>query len=78
MSITSIDAVRRNARVSTRSIAADLVQVSTPDRVLGHIRVENGSHVALRGANPHWGDEVGRYATQGMALEALRLRKRSV
>jgi hypothetical protein len=34
--------------------------------------------VALKGPNPAWAEEVGRYVTQGMALEALRLRKRSV
>jgi len=78
VSTVSIETIRRNAQVSTRSVSGDLVQVSTPDRVLGHIRLENGSYVALKGANPHWGDEVGRYATQGMAVEALRQRKRSV
>jgi len=74
----ALEPLRRSARITTRVVSAGLVQVSTPDRVLGHVRDEGGVHVAIKGPNPAWGDEVGRYATQGMALEALRLRKRSV
>jgi hypothetical protein len=66
---TSIEPLRRSARIVTRSVAPDLVQVSAPDR---------DTFVALRGADPRWAVEVGRYVSQGLALEALRLRKRSV
>jgi hypothetical protein len=74
----ALEPLRRSARISTRVVSGGLVQVSTPDRVLGHVRAEGGVHVALKGANPAWAEEVGRYATQGTAIEALRLRKRSV
>ncbi len=72
------DVLRRMARVITRSVSSDLVQVSTPDRVLGHVRAEQGAFVALRGADPRWGEVVGRYPSEGLALEALRQRKRSI
>lgn len=72
------DVLRRMARVITRTVAADLVQVSTPDRVIGHVRAEHGRYVAVRGADPRWGDVIGRYPTEGLALEALRQRKRSI
>ncbi|MBD8727336.1 hypothetical protein [Frigoribacterium sp. CFBP 13707] len=75
---TSIEPLRRSARILTRSVAPDLVQVSTPDRVLGFVRSDRDSYVALRGTDPRWADELGRYISQGLALEALRLRKRSV
>ncbi|NIJ04111.1 hypothetical protein [Frigoribacterium faeni] len=78
MTTIALEPLRRSTRITTRVVSAGLVQVSTPDRVLGHVRDEGGVHVAIKGPNPAWGDEVGRYATQGMALEALRLRKRSV
>jgi hypothetical protein len=74
----AVEPLRRSAQLSTRIVSGGLVQVSTPDRVLGHVRDEGGVHVALKGPNPAWAEEVGRYATLGMALEALRLRKRSV
>jgi hypothetical protein len=74
----ALEPLRRGARLSTRTVSPGLVQVSMPDRVLGHVRDEGGVHVAIKGPDVAWGDEVGRYATQGMALEALRLRKRSV
>jgi len=46
--------------------------------VLGHVRAEQGTFVALRGADPRWGEVVGRYPSEGLALEALRQRKRSI
>ncbi|WP_423918280.1 hypothetical protein ACPEEZ_10100 [Frigoribacterium sp. 2-23] len=78
MTTTRIEPLRRNARIITRAVSADLVQVATPERVIGFVRAEHDSFVAIKGANPHWGEVVGRYATQGMALEALRQRKRSI
>jgi hypothetical protein len=75
---TSIEPLRRSARIVTRSVAPDLVQVSAPDRVIGFVRTDRDTFVALRGADPRWAVEVGRYVSQGLALEALRLRKRSV
>lgn len=75
---TRLEPLRRSARIVTRSVAPDLVQVSTPDRVLGYVRADHDRFVALRGADPRWADELGRYVSQGLALEALRIRKRSV
>ena len=74
--ITTLEPLRRNARVVTKVVAADLVRVSTPDRVLGHVRTEPGGFTALRGADVRTAEVVGRYPSQGLALEALRQRRR--
>lgn len=75
---TALEPLRRNARVITKALSADLVQVSTPDRVLGHVRAERGSYLALRGRDPRSAEVVGSYPTEGLALEALRQRRRSL
>jgi len=75
---TALEPLRRAARVITTTVSADLVRVSTPERVLGHVRSEQGGFVALRGGDPRAADVVGRYPSQGLALEALRQRRRSL
>ena len=74
--ITTLEPLRRNARVVTKVVSADLVRVSTPDRVLGHVRTEPGGFTARRGADVRTAEVVGRYPSQGLALEALRQRRR--
>jgi hypothetical protein len=74
--ITALEPLRRSARVVTKVVSADLVRVSTPDRVLGHVRTEPGGFTALRGPDVRAADVLGRYPSQGMALEALRQRRR--
>jgi hypothetical protein len=78
MTVVSIEPLRRSVRILTRDVAPGLVQVSTPDRVLGFVRDDGGRFTALRGTDPRVADEVGRYPSRGLALEALRLRKRSL
>lgn len=78
MSTAALEPLRRNARLVTRALSADLVQVSTPDGVLGHVRSEHGAHLALRGHDPRSAVVIGSYPTVGLALEALRQRGRSL
>lgn len=75
---TALEPLRRAARLITTTVSSDLVRVSTPERVLGHVRSEQGGFVALRGGDPRAADVVGRYPSQGLALEALRQRRRSL
>ncbi|PZE76080.1 hypothetical protein [Curtobacterium sp. MCBD17_019] len=70
-----LDELRRNARVSTRRIRADFVEVHTPTRVLGYVKGQRKSFVALRGDDPAWADEIGRYPSESLAVEALRMRR---
>ncbi|PZF56822.1 MULTISPECIES: hypothetical protein [unclassified Curtobacterium] len=70
-----LDELRRNARVSTRRIRADFVEVHTPTRVLGYVKGQRKSFVALRGDDPAWAEEIGRYPSESLAVEALRMRR---
>lgn len=70
-----LDELRRNARVSTRRIRTDFVEVHTPTRVLGYVRGTRRSFIALRGDDPAWSEEIGRYPTEALAVEALRMRR---
>jgi hypothetical protein len=70
-----LDELRKNATVSTRRIRADFTEVHTPARVLGYVSKQRHGFVALRGEDPAWAQEVGRYATEPLAVEALRMRR---
>jgi hypothetical protein len=70
-----LDELRRGARVSTRRIRSDFIEVHTPTRVLGYVRGQRRSFVALRGGDPAWAQEIGRYPSEALAVEALRMRR---
>lgn len=70
-----LDTLRRNAQVTTRHIRTDFVEVATATAVLGYVCRQRKDFVALRGDDPAWADEVGRYATESLAVEALRMRR---
>ncbi|MBT2501822.1 hypothetical protein [Curtobacterium sp. ISL-83] len=71
-----LDTLRRNAQVTTRHIRKDFVEVSTATTVLGYVCRQRKDFIALRGDDPAWAQEVGRYATESLAVEALRMRRR--
>jgi hypothetical protein len=70
-----LDELRRNATVSSRRIRADFVEVHTPTRVLGYVSRQRHGFVALRGDDPAWAQEIGRYPSESLAVEALRMRR---
>lgn len=70
-----LDTLRRNAQVTTRHIRKDFVEVATASSVLGYVCRQRKDFIALRGDDPAWAQEVGRYATESLAVEALRMRR---
>ena len=70
-----LDTLRRNAEVTTRHIRTDFLEVATASTVLGYVCRQRGEYVALRGDDPAWAQEVGRYGTESLAVEALRMRR---
>jgi hypothetical protein len=70
-----LDALRRSAQVSTRRIRTDFVEVATATAVLGYVCKQRGDYVALRGDDPAWAHEIGRYPSESLAVEALRMRR---
>jgi hypothetical protein len=70
-----LDTLRRNAQVTTRHIRQDFVEVATATSVLGYVCRQRKDFIALRGDDPAWAQEVGRYATESLAVEALRMRR---
>lgn len=68
----------RAAQISTHLISPDLTRVQTRDGVVGFIRAEHDGFAALRGLDVKTASRVGRYRTHGLALEAVRLRRRSI
>ncbi|MDM7891860.1 hypothetical protein [Curtobacterium caseinilyticum] len=70
-----LDTLRRNAQVTTRHIRTDFVEVATATTVLGYVCRQRKEYVALRGDDPAWAQEVGRYGTEALAVEALRMRR---
>jgi hypothetical protein len=72
---TLLDELRRNATVSTRHIRADFTEVHTPAKVLGYVVKHRKQFAALRGDDPAWAHEIGRYPSESLAVEALRMRR---
>lgn len=70
-----LDTLRRNAQVTTRRIRADFVEVATATAVLGYVCRQRAEFVALRGDDPAWAREIGRYPSEPLAVEALRMRR---
>ncbi|MFS0731857.1 hypothetical protein ABC270_17515 [Curtobacterium sp. 1P10AnD] len=70
-----LDTLRRNAKVSTRHIREDFLEVATASTVLGYVCRQRSEYIALRGDDPAWAQEVGRYGTEALAVEALRMRR---
>lgn len=70
-----LDELRRSTRVSTRQIRVDFIEVHTPAKVLGYVRKHRKDFIALRGDDPAWADEIGRYPSESLAVEALRMRR---
>jgi hypothetical protein len=70
-----LDELRRNATVSSRHIRNGFVEVYTPVRVLGYVTRQRKVFVALRGDDPAWAREIGRYPSESLAVEALRMRR---
>ncbi|MCA5922783.1 MULTISPECIES: hypothetical protein [Curtobacterium] len=70
-----LDTLRRGAKVTTRHIRTDFIEVATATAVLGYVCRQREDFVALRGDDPAWAHEVGRYATESLAVEALRMRR---
>ncbi len=70
-----LDTLRRNAQVTTRHIRKDFVEVATATTVLGYVCRQRKEYIALRGDDPAWAQEVGRYGTESLAVEALRMRR---
>jgi len=70
-----LDALRRSAQVSTRHIRTDFVEVATATAVLGYVCRQHSDYVALRGDDPAWAQEIGRYPSESLAVEALRMRR---
>ena len=78
VTIETPEDLRRNAEVSIKILSDDLTRVSVPGHVLGFIQSDDGVFIALKGDHVNSSEEVGRYSTHGLALEAVRLRKRSL
>lgn len=78
VSLAPLDRPRRPVSISTRALSDDLAQVSVPGQVLGYVRSQWNGFAALRGVHLASAQLVGTYATRGLALEALRLRPRSI
>ncbi|MCL9666068.1 hypothetical protein L2091_12620 [Curtobacterium albidum] len=70
-----LDTLRRNAQVTTRHIRTDFVEVATATAVLGYVCRQGSEYTALRGDDPAWAQEIGRYGTESLAVEALRMRR---
>lgn len=70
-----LDTLRRNAKVSTRHIREDFIEVANAATVLGYVCRQRAEYIALRGDDPAWAQEVGRYGTEALAVEALRMRR---
>ncbi|WP_420365594.1 hypothetical protein AAEP80_00780 [Curtobacterium sp. L3-7] len=70
-----LDTLRRNAQVTTRHIRKDFVEVATASSVLGYVCRQRKQFIALRGDDPAWAHEIGRYGTESLAVEALRMRR---
>jgi hypothetical protein len=70
-----LDSLRKSAKVSTRRIRADFVEVATGSRVLGYVSGHRKEFSALKGDDPAWAVEVGRYPSESLAIEALRMRR---
>jgi len=70
-----LDTLRRNAQVTARHIRDDFIEVATATTVLGYVCRQQSEYVALRGDDPAWAQEVGRYGTEALAVEALRMRR---
>lgn len=70
-----LDELRRSTRVSTWQIRLDFIEVHTPTKVLGYVRRQRKQFIALRGDDPAWADEIGRYPSESLAVEALRMRR---
>lgn len=78
MTPARIESLRRPAEITTRALTDHLTQVSTSERVLGFVRTQWNGYAALRGTHLASAHEIGCYPTRGLALEALRQRKRSI
>jgi len=70
-----LDTLRRNAQVTTRHIRKDFIEVANATTVLGYVCRQRKEYIALRGDDPAWAQEVGRYGTESLAVEALRMRR---
>jgi hypothetical protein len=70
-----LDTLRRNAKVSIRHIRADFAEVATGTAVLGYVCRQRKDFLALRGDDPAWAQEIGRYPSESLAVEALRMRR---
>jgi hypothetical protein len=70
-----LDTLRRNAAVTTRHIRKDFAEVTTGSAVLGYVIRQRKDFVALRGDDPAWAREIGRYPSESLAVEALRMRR---
>ncbi len=70
-----LDTLRRSTQVSTRHIRTDFVEVATATAVLGYVCRQQSDYVALRGDDPAWAQEIGRYPSESLAVEALRMRR---
>ncbi|WP_345372215.1 hypothetical protein [Frondihabitans cladoniiphilus] len=78
MTLDPPEVLRHNAEVVTSILSDVLTRVSTPGHVLGFIQTDGDEFVALKGNHVTSAEVVGRYSTYGLALEAVRLRKRSL
>ena len=70
-----LDTLRRNAQVTTRHIREDFLEIATATTVLGYVCRQRSEYIALCGDDPAWAHEVGRYGTEALAVEALRMRR---
>ncbi|OIH97967.1 hypothetical protein [Curtobacterium sp. MCBA15_001] len=70
-----LDTLRRNAQVTTRAIRRDFTEVATASSVLGYVCRQRKQFIALRGDDPAWAREIGRYDSESLAVEALRMRR---
>jgi hypothetical protein len=70
-----LDTLRRNAQVTTRHIRKDFAEVATGNAVLGYVAKQRKDFIALRGDDPAWAQEIGRYPSESLAVEALRMRR---
>lgn len=70
-----LDTLRRNAAVTTRHIRNDFAEVATGTAVLGYVVRQRKDFLALRGDDPAWAQEIGRYPSESLAVEALRMRR---
>ncbi|BDZ51248.1 hypothetical protein GCM10025867_34890 [Frondihabitans sucicola] len=78
VTLARFEPLRRTAEITTRALTDNLTQVSNADRVLGFVRTQWNGYAALRGTHLASAQEVGCYATHGLALEALRQRPRTI